>query len=139
MLKPQKLSLEEKQKLEQLGMTEYKGRKLSDVFNPSTRTYWVVHGSLLTGAVVHRLYLRKFSVAPFLFSSAMIFACSYSMLSDLYKYDFLHMTIPWRPLKLQDHLESSPITRNAYEKAMRENQEYQRKLKQKIRELEDQE
>lgn len=105
-------------------MTEYKGKSVPRFLNPTSNIYWIVHGSLFTSTVAYRLYLSRFTVAPKLLATATIFALGANMVKDVYKFDYYHMINPWRPLDLKDHLETSPITRNALEKALKENAIY---------------
>lgn len=72
-------------------MTEYKPTTLPKIFNPSCDSYWFLHGGLLIGALLHRVYLRKFVVAPHSLSTTAIFALLYTMYKDRYRYDFLHL------------------------------------------------
>lgn len=121
MLKPQKISEEQKKTLTKLGLKEYKGRTVYPFFRPDNFSYWLLHGGLLFASVRHRFKIGKFAESPKFLSSAASIALLYSVSKDLYRNDYAHMFMPWRPMSIEDHLETSPITRNAYYKALHEN------------------
>ena len=63
-------------------MNEYKPSVLPRCFNPTSSSYWYLHGGLLIGAITHRLYIRKFINAPHALSTGVIFALLYAMYKD---------------------------------------------------------
>lgn len=128
------LTLEDKKQLKSLNFTEYQGRRIPNICNPDTKTYWFTTSALFLGCLMTRMRASSQKM-PKLPATLAMGLLAISTVFDRKYYD-------GRDLKnmtqsLERNLEFSPITRNALDKALVRNLEFQRKLRKEISVLEE--
>ncbi len=130
------ITKEQRGVLNKLGLKPYGGRRIPKICNPDCTSYWVANAAIFLGC----LAMRKYSTlhrGPRLMLSMPIVAIPFAAICDRAKLD-AYEGHGYNSHNLEKRMEYSPLTRNAWQEALEENQRFQHALKAKIAELEQQ-
>ena len=123
----------EKKELHSLGFTPYTGYHVPSFCNPDTKTYWFYTTFFFTGCFLTRISAVK-NKMPKLPATIGMVLLAFSTIWDRKKFDIRNNK--YLSKDLENNLEMSPMTRNAFEKAMVRNMGFQERLKKEILVLE---
>jgi len=125
---------EVKERLEKKGFRPYKAEPIPDFLNPHAGTYWLTNAAIVAACLVGRRNAVKHDSIRFFWSSCIVAIPAFALITNV-KLDSQDDVGEHRKT-LEERLEYSPITRRAWERAIKINDEYQSELRREIADLE---
>lgn len=112
---------EKKRQLENLGLKEYQGKKLNTFCNPFSKTYLLTNVFLFSGCLYSKIQMHKLGMPGRSIPTIAMCSLIWFTLWERRRFDFPNAFFFET---LEQKLELSPITRNAYQQALIENRRF---------------